>query len=118
LTRLFLLVLSFPLPAVALADAIGNVSVADGDTLEIRGTKIRLYGSDAPESGQLCRWTGKDYRCGWQAAAVDDRIARRSVRREKRDVGRYGRTIAGCFVGSVSLDDERVKQGWAVAYRE
>ena len=71
-----------------------------------------------PESGQLCRRNGKDYRCGWQAAALDDRIARRSVRCEERDVERDGRTIAECFVGSVSLDDELVKQGWAVAYRE
>ena len=118
MTRLFLLMLSFPLPAAALADIPGNAIVVDGDTLEIGGTKIRLYGSDAPESGQLCRWNGKDYRCGWQAAALDDRIARRSVRREKRDVERDGRTIAGCFVGSVSLDDERVKQGWTVASRE
>ena len=76
------------------------------------------YDFDAPESGQLCRWNGKDYRCGWQAAALDDLIARRSVRREKRDVERDGRTIAGCFVGSVSLDDELVKQGWTVASRE
>jgi len=107
-------VLSFPLPAAALADIPGNAIVVDGDPLEIRGTKIRLHGSDAPESGQLCRWTGKDYRCGWQAAAVDDRIARRSVRCEERDVDRYGRTAAGCFVGSVSLNDELVKRGWAV----
>jgi hypothetical protein len=42
MTGLFLLVLSFLLPAAALADAIGNVSVADGDTLEIRGTRMRL----------------------------------------------------------------------------
>ena len=76
------------------------------------------YDFDAPGSGQLCRCNGKDYRCGWQAAALDDRIARRSVRCEKRDVGRYGRTIAGCFVGSVSLNDELVKQGWTVASRE
>ena len=106
--------LSFPLSAAALADIPGNAIVADGDTLEIRGTKIRLYGSDAPEGGQLCRRTGKDYRCGQQAAAVDDRIARRSVRCEERDVDRYGRTVAGCFVGSVSLNDELVKRGWAV----
>jgi endonuclease YncB( thermonuclease family) len=110
--------LSFPLPAAALADIPGNAIVVDGDTLEIRGTRIRLYGSDAPESGQRCRWNGKDYRCGWQAAAVDDLIARRSVRCEERDVDRYGRTVAKGFVGSVSLNDELVKRGWAVAYRE
>jgi hypothetical protein len=34
--------LSFPLPAAALADAIENAIVVEGDTLEIRGTKIRL----------------------------------------------------------------------------
>ena len=110
--------LSVPPPAADLADVTGNAIVVDGDTLEIRGTKIRLHGSDAPESGQLCRRNGKDYWCGWQAAALDDRIARRSARREKRDVGQYGRTIAGCFVSSVSLDDELVKQGWTVASRE
>ena len=65
---------------------------------------------DALESGHLCRRNDKDYRFGWQAT-VDDRIARRSVRCEKRDVERDGRTIAGCFVGSVSLNDELVKQG-------
>jgi endonuclease YncB( thermonuclease family) len=116
--RLFLLMLSFPPPAAALADIPGNAIVVEGDPLEIRGTKIRHCGSDAPESGQLCRRNGKDYWCGWQATALDDPIARRSMRCEERDVDRYGRTIAGCFVGSASLNDQLVKQGWTVAYHE
>ena len=36
------------------ADLIGQASVIDGDTLEIHGTRIRLWGIDAPESSQLC----------------------------------------------------------------
>jgi succinoglycan biosynthesis protein ExoI len=28
--------------------------VTDGDTIEIRGERIRLHGIDAPESGQWC----------------------------------------------------------------
>jgi endonuclease YncB( thermonuclease family) len=51
------------------ADLIGQASVIDGDTLEIHGTRIRLWGIDAPESSQLCR--GGDslqYRCGQRAA--------------------------------------------------
>ena len=37
---------------VAAADPIvGRTSVIDGATLEIRGTRIRLHGIDAPESG-------------------------------------------------------------------
>jgi len=36
-------------------DLIGQASIIDGDTLEIHGARIRLWGIDAPESSQLCR---------------------------------------------------------------
>jgi endonuclease YncB( thermonuclease family) len=36
-------------------DLIGQASVIDGDTIEIHGTRIRIFGIDAPESDQLCR---------------------------------------------------------------
>jgi endonuclease YncB( thermonuclease family) len=70
------------LSSVALAgDFVGQASVIDGDTLEIHGVRIRLWGIDAPESSQLCR--GEDslqYRCGAQAAnGLDAFIARRPV---------------------------------------
>jgi endonuclease YncB( thermonuclease family) len=59
----------------------GQVSIIDGDTLEIHGTRICLWGIDAPESSQLCR--GEDssqYRCGAQAAnQLDALIAARLV---------------------------------------
>jgi len=53
----------FPLIAALLAtigpaladDLTGQASVIDGDTIEIHGTRIRLWGIDAPESTQLCR---------------------------------------------------------------
>ena len=44
---------SFPLEAGAKASAgplQGRASVIDGDTLEVQGTRIRLFGIDAPES--------------------------------------------------------------------
>jgi hypothetical protein len=34
---------------------VGQTSIIDGDTLEIDGTRGRLWGSDAPESTQFCR---------------------------------------------------------------
>lgn len=41
------------LPLSISAETItGVASVTDGDTLEIRGTRIRLHGIDAPESSQ------------------------------------------------------------------
>ncbi|WP_371180105.1 thermonuclease family protein [Bradyrhizobium sp. URHA0013] len=47
----------------------GQASIIDGDTLDIHGTHIRLWGIDAPESSQFCR--GEDslpYRCGAKSA--------------------------------------------------
>ena len=65
------------IPAAFADDLTGQASVIDGDTLEIHGTRIRLWGVDAPESSQLCR--GEDslqYKCGAKAAnALDAFIA-------------------------------------------
>ena len=36
-------------------DLVGRPSGVDGDTLEIHGTRVRLWGIDAPESAQFCR---------------------------------------------------------------
>jgi endonuclease YncB( thermonuclease family) len=62
-------------------DLTGQASIVDGDTLEIHGTRIRLWGVDAPESSQLCR--GEDslqYRCGAQAwNDLDGFVAKRPV---------------------------------------
>ena len=53
------------------ADMVGQASIIDGDTVEIHGSRIRLWGIDAPESSQLCR--GEDslqYRCGAQPRTI------------------------------------------------
>jgi endonuclease YncB( thermonuclease family) len=59
----------------------GQASIIDGDTLEIHGTRIRLWGIDAPESSQLCRDDASlQYQCGAEAAnELDGFIARRPV---------------------------------------
>lgn len=99
---------------------MGVASVIDGDTLEIRGTRIRLHGIDAPESSQRCtRPSGQKWRCGQQAALVlSDRIGHRGVSCDRRDIDRYGRTIAVCSQDGVDLNSWMVQEGWAVAYRQ
>jgi endonuclease YncB( thermonuclease family) len=42
-----------PKPVALADDLIGQASVIDGDTLEIHGSRIRLWGIDAPESSNL-----------------------------------------------------------------
>ena len=47
----------------------GQPEIVDADTFRFGGTKVRLWGVDAPESGQTCLdAAGKRYLCGSQAA--------------------------------------------------
>jgi endonuclease YncB( thermonuclease family) len=97
-------------------DLIGQASVIDGDTLEIHGTRVRLWGIDAPESTQLCR--GEDssqYRCGAQAANdLDAFIARRPVSCLPMKADQYGRTVATCSTGCADLGEWLVLSGLAL----
>jgi endonuclease YncB( thermonuclease family) len=109
--------LAFALPSEA-ADLAGQATVVDGDTLEIHGTRIRLYGIDAPESAQTCKATGKVYKCGQQAAlALADFIGRHVVTCDRKDTDRYGRIVAICYAGGDDLSAWLVENGWALAYR-
>lgn len=103
----------------AAAEQNGRASVIDGDTLEIHGQRIRLFGIDAPESRQLCEADGREYRCGQQAAlALADFVGQRTVRCEQRDTDRYGRVVAVCRVAGEDLSAWLVQKGWALAYRK
>jgi endonuclease YncB( thermonuclease family) len=96
-------------------DPTGQASIIDGDTLEIHGARIRLWGIDAPESSQLCR--GDDslqYRCGAKAAnELDNFIARRPVDCSLVSLDRYGRTVAVCSIDGVDLAAWLVRNGLA-----
>ena len=97
-------------------DLAGQASVIDGDTIEIHGTRIRLWGIDAPENAQLCR--GEDslqYRCGAKAANdLDVFIARRPVSCTPISLDQYGRTVATCSVDGTDLGQWLVSNGLAL----
>jgi endonuclease YncB( thermonuclease family) len=106
-------------PLEGAAAVVGVASVIDGDTIEIHGQRIRLHGIDAPEASQPCDLDGKPWRCGQASAnALAEYIGRRTVTCEPRDRDRYGRLVAACSVGGVSLSAWMVREGWAVAYRK
>ncbi len=105
-------------PATTPSIVTGRATIVDGDTLDIGGKRIRLYGIDAPESRQNCQTESLSYRCGQDAtAALADKIGQRPVTCHRKDVDRYGRIVAVCWIGAEDLNAWMVWQGWAVAYR-
>ncbi|MEY9590847.1 endonuclease YncB(thermonuclease family) [Bradyrhizobium yuanmingense] len=101
---------------VSAIDLTGQASIIDGDTIEIHGTRIRLWGVDAPESSKLCR--GEDslqYRCGTKAANdLDAFINGRLVNCVPISLDRYGRTVASCAAGEIDLADWLIRNGLAL----
>jgi endonuclease YncB( thermonuclease family) len=99
---------------------VGIASVIDADTIDIHGTRIRLYGIDAPEGRQECtRPDGAKWRCGQQGSlALANLIGQASIRCEARDHDQYGRTVGVCFKGAEDINRWLVRSGWAVAYRQ
>jgi endonuclease YncB( thermonuclease family) len=75
----------------------GRASVVDGDTIEVRGVTIRLWGIDAVESRQTC-------------------LDARSQPCQKRRKDRFGRVVAVCSVGGVNINRWLVEQGWALDF--
>ena len=110
------LVLTYAWQAAA-SDLAGRASIIDGDTLEIHGQRIRLFGIDAPEASQTCTIGGRSYRCGQEAAlALFEFIGQRPVACVQRDVDRYGRIVAVCRLGGEDVGAWMVSRGWALAH--
>lgn len=94
----------------------GNARVADGDSLEISGQRIRLLGIDAPELDQTCRKASSSYSCGREAqAALRGFISGNAVACTTKRKDRYNRFLSTCMAGNRNLNLAMVEAGWAVA---
>lgn len=99
------------------AQVVGIPTVTDGDTLQIREVKIRLYGVDAPESSQTCVRQRQVYGCGREAAfALADLVRGKNVTCVRRDTDRYGRMVAVCTVSGTEINRWLVERGHALPY--
>jgi endonuclease YncB( thermonuclease family) len=105
-------------PFVVPADRFaGHLRIADGDSLELDGVRIRLLGIDAPELDQTCRAAGEPHPCGREAREhLLHLIGGRPVTCLSTELDRYGRRLGHCRAGDVDLNAEMVRTGWAVAY--
>jgi endonuclease YncB( thermonuclease family) len=103
--------------AAAAADLTGTASVIDGDTVEVQGKRIDLFGIDAMEAAQTCTIGGRPYHCGQKAAAaLSEFIGQRKVICEQREIDKYGRIVAMCRVDGEDMGAWMVAHGWALAH--
>jgi len=94
----------------------GAVRVADGDSFELGGERVRLDGIDAPELHQSCGAQGRTWPCGEKAkAALAALVASGAVSCRPVDEDRYGRAVSVCTADGRDIGARLVKEGWAVA---
>lgn len=94
-----------------------EIKVIDGDSIYLDRQEIRLEGIDAPEYHQQCyNENGKLYDCGRKAFKALKLILKEDVVCKTVAKDRYKRKVAVCYSGGKNLNEEMVKQGWAVAY--
>jgi len=99
------------------APIAGSAFVADGDTLTINGTRIRLIDIDAPELEQICLDAqGRDWPCGRQASAqLRSRVRGHDLRCQPKSIDKYGRSLATCTLpDGTDINAWMVQQGLAV----
>ncbi|WP_449314259.1 thermonuclease family protein [Rhizobium terricola] len=109
-------VLGLATPAVS-AEIAGRASVVDGDTIEIRGQRIRFDGIDAPEARQRCEdASGRPYRCGKVSADALDAFLAKSRPTTCLITGKsWDRLVGACRrADGVDVNRWMVLQGMAI----
>ena len=100
---------------------VGKARIIDGDTIEIAGTQIDLFGIDAPETAQFCEAAGRKWACGQNATfGLSAIIERQWVHCQPKTPDNPGRVTAVCRLAGADGPDinaAMVRQGWAMADR-
>ncbi|MPZ10584.1 MAG: thermonuclease family protein [Kiloniellaceae bacterium] len=96
-------------------EIIGVPAVMMGDTLEVQGYRVRLFGIDAPEPEQSCRLPHKVYDCGRvAAAALMDLTAGTVVRCIPKRQADDDVLIGICYADGYDLSEGMTYTGWAL----
>lgn len=103
-----------PLPVVLIAIA----TAVDGDTIDLAGQRVRLYGIDAPEIAQTCHIGATAYPCGKESLShLVQLIAGQTVTCTERARDRWRRLVAVCKLpDGTDIGRQMVRNGHALAF--
>lgn len=116
---LLVLVLAAARQAGVFEPESGRFTAIDGDSLRKGTVEYRLHAIDAPELDQSCETaSARTYPCGQEARdALRRLLAGKTLDCAVSETDRYGRLVATCSSGSLDINAEMVRLGWAIAYR-
>lgn len=110
------------LSPAAHAEFAGAAVTISGDTIEVEGRRIRLYGVTAPGMDQLCTGARAQWRCGLVARLkLDERIGASPVICRQQGTDWEGRILGRCRLDddqNTELNRWMVTSGWALASAE
>ena len=106
-------------PADVPQSLTGVPHIHDGDTVEIRGVKVRITGIDAPEMDQRCLDAkGKLSECGIE---VRNQLTKKAAGRQwtcrVSGKDRYGRSLASCHIDGEDIARWMVRSGLALSFK-
>lgn len=104
------------LRASEMAPISGRVSLTDADTFRFEdGTRVRLFGVDAPEKNQMCEGVSGCFPCGKEATEFVSKLINAGQLQcvPTGDVS-YNRIVASCSVNGKDIALELLRAGWAL----
>lgn len=112
-----IVLLFFGIDYLSKSVVMGPATVVDGDSLRIGESELSLAGIRAMRADQSCKFAGKQWPCGLQAAAaLKAAIGTRSVTCRPTGEEADGVREARCYVGTdEDLGRRMVAEGWALA---